>query len=426
MSSSLQIITLDIQNEMDIMLAHRRAMQFAKFSGIMLAEQTRFATAVSEICRNTLEYARGGEIAFSIKKGTGTYCLEAVIKDKGNGIKNLDEIFSRKPETHRGRGVGIVYAKRLADAFEIKTSSKGTTVLLQKNIPSKFDLFTKLIIDGWIKHIRQEPTISAYEELKIRNSQLLELTEEMRANSKVVEKQMLEIRQLNKQLSDNNERMKEFTYAISHDLKNPLSSLKIAAGQLRNKPSEEESELYLGVLKRSMGRLEKTIYGLIEILDIQNQDKHVMRELDLARLFAEAEEEFGPMIKDYKAKVQKDFEIAPRITYVEGYLVSLFHNMLSNSLKYRQPDKKLEISVSSKLAGDFVQIQFKDNGMGMDLEKIGGKLFMPFNRFSDVAEGKGIGLYLIKGMIENNGGNVQVSSEINQGTTFTFNLLPYV
>ena len=62
MNDDVEILKLDIHNEMDVMLAHRRAMQFAKFSGISLAEQTRFATAVSEICRNTMEYARKGAI----------------------------------------------------------------------------------------------------------------------------------------------------------------------------------------------------------------------------------------------------------------------------------------------------------------------------------------------------------------------------
>ena len=191
MNDDVEILKLDIHNEMDVMLAHRRAMQFAKFSGISLAEQTRFATAVSEICRNTMEYARKGAIVFTIRKNKSEFNLEAVIRDEGPGIRDLQQVLTRNPETHRGRGIGIVYARRLADVFKITSNVKGTTVVLKKDIPSKTDMFSKLVIKGWLKHLANEPAISAYEELKIRNSQLLEMTEELTKNGQMVEKQSM-------------------------------------------------------------------------------------------------------------------------------------------------------------------------------------------------------------------------------------------
>src|SRR5579871_762304 len=100
----IQITSLDIQNEMDIMLAHRRAMQFAKFSGIGLSEQTRFATAVSEISRNCVEYASRGIVNFSISKKVNNCLLQATIKDEGKGINNLAEILERKSAQYKGRG----------------------------------------------------------------------------------------------------------------------------------------------------------------------------------------------------------------------------------------------------------------------------------------------------------------------------------
>ena len=66
MDKLIHILSIDIQNEMDIILAHRRGMQLARFSGVSLSEQTRFATAVSEISRNALEYAGHGVIKFEI------------------------------------------------------------------------------------------------------------------------------------------------------------------------------------------------------------------------------------------------------------------------------------------------------------------------------------------------------------------------
>lgn len=417
---------LEIQNEMDIMLAHRRGMQFAKFSGISFSEQTRFATAVSEICRNCLEYAMKGSITFSVIKTDKTAFLIAIIKDEGKGITNLPAILERNPQLHKGRGLGIVYARRLSDQFKITSTSKGTTVYIQKNIPGKIAVINKLTVDGWVKHLEQEPVISAYEELKIRNMQLVELTEELRANSLMVENQMTEIKKLNERLANNNERLKDFTYAISHDLKTPLSSLKLSSKYIENNPAGEDILTYHAILSRSVTRLDKTIHGLIEIIDLQNKDKQIAKEIEFEAVLQIVKDEYEQLIKGGKTRIQADFSAAPAIRYIEGYLQSIFQNLLSNSLKYCDPDRILEIKVSTKIVAKKVVLTFSDNGIGMDLQKVKNRLFVPFNRFSGQTEGKGIGLYLIKSMIESNGGSVSVDSEPGKGATFVFHLVPYI
>jgi anti-sigma regulatory factor (Ser/Thr protein kinase) len=202
-----EVTRLSINNEMDVVLAHRRAMQIARFSGISLSEQTRFATAVSEICRNCLEYADGGDIIFSVLKKDEKYLVEAEVIDKGNGITNLTKILSRDPHQYKGRGLGIVYARRLSDDFEIKSGAKGTIVRIRKYFVSKNNLVSKLIIEGWKKHLLDEPPLSAYEELKIRNLQLLELTEEMREQIEKLDHQFEEIARLNHRIQNSNKNM---------------------------------------------------------------------------------------------------------------------------------------------------------------------------------------------------------------------------
>jgi signal transduction histidine kinase len=423
----IPIMSLDINNELDIMLAHRRGMQFAKFSGVSLSEQTRFATAVSEISRNCIEYAFNGHVHFSVVKETDKCFLLAVIKDEGKGIANVKEILERDTKHYRGRGLGIVYAKKLADDFRIVTNAKGTTVYVQKNIPANTSHINKLVVQGWVKHLREEPAISAYEELKMRNVHLVELTEELKTNANMVEKQMEEIKKLNIRLSTNNERMRAFTYAISHDLRTPLTNLKISSSYLvDNADGGEDTPIFRGILTRSVNRLDKTIHSLIEILDVQNQEKHVIRQLDFTTLLSEVLEEFDPVVKASAASISSDFTKAQTIQYVEGFLQSLLRNLLSNSLKYKEPGRKLNIKITTKKIGDGVQLIFSDTASGMDLATIKDRLFAPFTRFSSVAEGKGIGLYLIKSMVESNGGSVVVESTPGKGTTFSFSLIPYI
>ena len=421
----IPIMTLDINNEMDIMLAHRRGLQFAKFLGIGLSEQTRFATAISEICRNCVEYVGKGNIGFSVLKENEKCILSATIKDKGRGIANLAEVLERKPEEFKGRGLGIVYAQRLADAFRIRSNSQGTTVVLQKIIPAKNAVVNNLIVEGWVKHLQNEPPLSAYEEIKARNSETIELYEELKAKTDTVEKQMLEIGKLNDKLSKSNHRLKEFTYAISHDLKTPLSSLRIASDYAISNPEGEDLPEYMAILSRSVKRLDKTIHSLIEILDMQDQDKQIVKELNFADLFQDTAEEYHQFIEDSEAIIQTDFGTAPTIVYVEAYLRSLFSNLLSNSLKYRDPERPLTISIATEPMAGAIRFRFTDTGAGMDLDLIKDRLFRPFTRFSSGSNGKGIGLYLIKGMVEGNGGTVIVESTVGRGTAFVFTLVPH-
>src|ERR1700744_6451913 len=176
-----KITTLDITNEVDILLAHRRAMQITKFAGINISEQTRFATAISEMSRNALEFCKAGEITFSITlTGEKKYTCEATITDCGKGIKDIDDILKRDPQNYKGRGVGIVFSKKLVDIFKITSGVSGTKVTLGMKVPLKAKPINNLVIQGWINYIKNEPPLTAYEELKIRNINLMQLTEELK------------------------------------------------------------------------------------------------------------------------------------------------------------------------------------------------------------------------------------------------------
>ncbi len=420
-----EISMIEINNEMDLVLAHRRAMQVCKFAGISLSEQTRFATAVSEICRNSLAYCGKGKIAYNIIKVGEQYKFEAVIEDKGKGIENIQEILQRNPQHYKGRGLGIVFARKLADGFDIKTSPAGTRVVLEKYIALHTVPINNLIIQGWILHIKNEPVVSAYEELKNRNENLLQLTEELKAEKLKVEGQVNEIKMLNTRLENSNAYMQQFTYTVSHDLKTPLTSLKLALNFLEDNSDPENQQHYIDFISRASVKLEKTIMGLVEILDLQSHGLQIARPINFEHVLEDIVEQVTDQFKTGDITVNKNFDAVKDIFYVPAYITSIFSNLVSNAVKYSSPHRALQIDVHTTIKDNFIVLSFTDNGEGIDLEKFGDKLFSPFVRLTERNDGKGIGLYIIKSMVEKNGGRVAVESMPGKGTTFIFYLNEY-
>lgn len=420
-----EITRLEIENEMDIVLAHRRAMQIARFAGINISEQTRFATAIAEICRNALEFAGSGTIVYSIVLGrNNAYILEALVSDKGPGIKELENILSRNLQTHTSKGRGIIFSKKLVDQFRIQTNTRGTNVTLGVHVPVNAAPVNNLIIQGWISHIKNEPALTAYEELKIRNAGLMQLTDELKLEQQKTEKQLNEIRELNEKLQKTNDYLEEFTYTVSHDLKTPLTTLNLSLHFLEQTEDPESKMTYIDLIGKAAKRFEKTIKGLIEILDVQTKNQKLVKKISLDELFEDARDGILATTAAKDITISPDFMVSD-VHYLAPYLNSIFSNLLGNAVKYRSPERPLEITVSSRRKGNAVALVFADNGEGIDLEKNGARLFTPFARFNSRQEGKGIGLYIIKKMIEKNGGRIEVESEKGKGTRFTIYLKEY-
>lgn len=113
-----------------------------------------------------------------------------------------------------------------------------------------------------------------------------------------------------------------------------------------------------------------------------------------------------------------DFEKAETIFTNKSYFESILLNLMTNSLKYKDEVRKLKIEISSKVKENKTIITFKDNGIGIDLERNKDKIFGLYQRFHDYADSKGLGLYLVKSQVESMGGTISVESEVDKGTSF--------
>lgn len=123
-----------------------------------------------------------------------------------------------------------------------------------------------------------------------------------------------------------------------------------------------------------------------------------------------------------QAKIITDFKVE-EISYSIAYLRSIFLNLISNSLKYCSSKRKPVIHISSEKVNNRIQLIFKDNGLGIDLDKYGDKVFGFRKTFHKNASAKGLGLFIIKSQIEALKGTIAIDSELDKGTKFTINIV---
>jgi len=219
-----------------------------------------------------------------------------------------------------------------------------------------------------------------------------------------------------------NKRLQNFAYMVSHNLRSHANNLQylVRLYQESDEP-EEQNEIFKHIFAIS-NSLNTTIEHLNEIVKIESDIKQERQWTEIEPIFKNVLDALESNIQSADAQIHYDFTACPSILYIPAYLESIFHNLLTNSLKYRSPDRKLVISCYSKDDNGNVYIVFEDNGTGIDMERYGKKLFGMYQTFHKNTDSKGIGLFLTRNHIEAMGGSIGVESALNAGTKFTIKL----
>src|ERR1700691_6557589 len=138
------IVTIAIETEGDVVAVRQRARRIAELLGFERQDQTRIATAVSEIARNAFGYAGGGRAEFAVEPGDAQQLFHVRISDKGKGIPDLQRILDGEYRSESGMGLGLVGAGRLVDRFRIDTvPAEGTVVELEQYVPKRAGRITQ-------------------------------------------------------------------------------------------------------------------------------------------------------------------------------------------------------------------------------------------------------------------------------------------
>jgi signal transduction histidine kinase len=125
-----------------------------------------------------------------------------------------------------------------------------------------------------------------------------------------------------------------------------------------------------------------------------------------------------PLVQQTQAVIEADLSCCPTISFSAKNLRSVVYNLLSNALKYHHPDRLPYVRIACTLEAGWLRLSVQDNGLGLDLKRQ-KELFGMFRRFHPHVDGSGIGLYMVKRVVENAGGRIEVESAPNQGSTFT-------
>jgi PAS domain S-box-containing protein len=233
----------------------------------------------------------------------------------------------------------------------------------------------------------------------------------------------MERMRISNDLVQRNKDLEQFAYIISHNLRAPLANI-IGLSKILKQPDispddKDESEEFLF---QSITKLDEIVKDLNQILQIRRDVGEKKERIVFSDLVSDVITGFHLLIEQEHIKIITDFSQADGIFAIKSYLYSIFYNLISNSIKYRQPEIPLVIELKSWKQGDKTVITFKDNAMGIDLSSHGEEVFGLYKRFSVDTEGKGIGLYMVKTQVEALGGNISISSQPKIGSTFSVEL----
>ncbi len=214
--------------------------------------------------------------------------------------------------------------------------------------------------------------------------------------------------------------LKKFTYTTSHDLRSPVNNLLSLFSLLDLSKIEDKQTLeYIELLNTSTLQMKKT---LDKYVDAVSQEKRINIQVEVVNIedsFYAVANSINTLIQKSNTKLNVDFSEAPEVKFCSFYLQSILLNLISNSIKYSNPKVDPEISVKSIKVNNGIQLLFKDNGIGFDMEEIGESIFGLHQSFNKNKDSKGIGLYLVKSHMESLGGKISLSSQLGVGSTFT-------
>ena len=438
------IMTVPIENEGDVVAVRQRAHRVAELLGFDRQDQTRIATAVSELARNAYGYAGGGRAEFVLDAETMPQRFAVRICDHGPGIANLQLILDGQYRSPSGMGLGLVGARRLMDTFKIESKpGKGTTVEVGHKLPLRIPPWPRAKLTEIVSSLKQETSADPLTALREQNRELMQSLEELRRKEE-------ESQQLNQELGDTNrgvvalyaeldgraEQLRQaselktrFLSNMSHEFRTPLNSVLALSRLLLDRIDGDltsEQERQVGYIRRSAENLLELVNDMLDLAKVEAGKAEIQAVRFLVTsLFGALRGALKPLLTS--ASVDLLFEPAqdlPPLYTDEAKVAQILRNLISNALKFTEQG---EVRVTARLSDDQETIIFtvRDTGIGIAPEHH-DRIFEEFSqvntKLQKKVKGTGLGLPLSRSLARLLGGDLTVESVEGQGSVFSLRI----
>jgi signal transduction histidine kinase/DNA-binding response OmpR family regulator len=438
---SLAILSVALRHERDVVAARRRARDIAALLGFDVQDQTRIATAVSEIARNAVGYGGGGKAEFLVEGQTSPQLLVVRVSDRGPGIADVAGILRGEYRSPNGMGLGIVGARRLMDRFEIDSApGRGTTVLLKQMLPSRVPVVDRAAVARFADVLARQAThdplaevqqqnrelLAALDELGRRQEDLVRLNHELEDTNRGVVALYAELDEKADHLRRADELKSRFLSNMSHEFRTPVNSITALARLLLDRadgPLTPEQAKQVHFIMRAAEDLADLVNDLLDLAKVE-AGKTVVRpaEFEVENLFGALRGMLRPLlVGEAVSLVFEDAAELPPLRTDEGKVSQILRNFISNALKFTE---RGEVRVSAALTPDQQAVAFSvaDTGIGIapqDQERIFEEFGQVDNPVQRRVKGTGLGLPLSRRLADLLGGRITLTSAVGVGSTFT-------
>ncbi|HEX7363500.1 MAG TPA: ATP-binding protein [Bryobacteraceae bacterium] len=447
------LLSLKIQQETDVVTARRRARRIAELLGFDRQDQTRTATAISEIARNAYQYAGGGCVDFAVDLLARPQMLWMTVSDRGPGIPDLDAALGGTYISGTGMGIGLAGASRLMDDFHVDSSpANGTLVRLGKAIPAgakPLDVAALGAISAALAEQRETPL---GKELERQNREVLQILEALRLREEEIARLQEEMSRLSLELEETNrgvvalyaeldekavelrraaEMKSRFLSHVTHEFRTPVNSMLALTRLLLQHTDGElapEQEKQVAYIRDAAQQLAEMVNDLLDLSKVESGKTEIrLARIDVGQLFGATRALMRPLVQNERVSLIFE-EPPPGLTLEtdESKLGQILRNLISNALKFTE-EGEVRVAVKLSPSRDSIMFAVKDTGIGIDPrdhERIFQEFLQVEHPLQRHVKGTGLGLSLSRKLAELLDGAISVESAIGAGSTFTLKL-PY-
>ena len=264
-------------------------------------------------------------------------------------------------------------------------------------------------------------SVTIFKTIKREKNNYMCMIEDITQRKLMEEKQLKDSQMLEKKsriLAKQNEQLNDFCDIVSHNLRAPLASISMLTDYIERCEDEEEKQEMVSKIKPVAHNLNEIFNELVESLQIE-QDHSIQSDHNiLSEVIEKINKRFEIEIELHGVEIHLDIDETPSIYFPYIYLDSILSNLISNSIKYKFPDRKPILKIATKIENDSIILSITDNGLGLDLFRHKNNLFKIRKVFHDHPDAKGFGLYISKKQIDALGGRIWIESTPNIGSTF--------